>query len=146
MSDLFILFIIFATFFVLVSPSFNESKILRRIIWLAALSVVLAVIIYPNFLRYGPPGPSQREAKSNLGSIFTSQVTYFGEEDTYASSIENLGWVPEGKTYYSYSMIEGNATQFIARAEANIDKDPTLDVWEIDHTRRLENVENDVIQ
>ena len=112
---------------------------------LFVLFIIEVVITYDVHPRWAP-GLQPREAKTNLGSIFTSQVTYFGEEDTYASSIENLGWAPEGKTYYSYSMIEGNATQFIARAEGNIDKDPTLDVWEIDHTRALENVLNDVTQ
>ena len=110
---------------------------------LFVLFIIEVVITYDVHPRWAP-GLQPREAKTNLGSIFTSQVTYFGEEDTYASSIGNLGWVPEGKTYYSYSMIECNATQFIARAEGNIDKDPILDVWEIDQTRTLKNVVNDV--
>ena len=112
---------------------------------LFVLFIIEVVITYDVHPRWAP-GLHPREAKTNLGSIFTSQVTYYGEEDTYASSIENLGWAPEGITNYSYSIIEGNATQFIARAEGNIDRDPTLDVWEIDHTRMLENVVNDVTQ
>ena len=112
---------------------------------LFVLFIIEVVITYDVHPRWAP-GLQPREAKMNLSSIFTSQVTYYGEEDTYASSIENLGWTPEGKTYYSYSVVEGNATQFMARAEGNIDKDPALDIWEIDHTRTLENVVNDVTQ
>ena len=112
---------------------------------LFALFIIEVVITYDVHPHWAP-GLQPREAKTNLGSIFTSQITYYGEEDTYASSIENLGWAPEGKTYYSYSIVEATATQFIARAEANIDKDPTLDVWEIDGNRQLSNVVNDVMQ
>jgi hypothetical protein len=127
----------------------KNRRIMRKIDIIALPLFLLFIIelkVTQNFHPYVSPAFRPSEAKTNLGSIFTSQVTYYGEEDTYASSIENLGWAPEGKTYYSYSVIEGNATQFIARAEGNIDKDRTLDVWEIDHTRTLTNVFNDVIQ
>ena len=120
---------------------------MRGIDIIALLLFVLCIIelgITCHLQQY--PFADPRIAKMNLGTIFTSQIAYFGEEDTYASSIENLGWTPEGETYYSYSIVEGNATQFIARAEGNIDKDSTLDVWEIDHTKELRNVVNDIIK
>jgi hypothetical protein len=83
------------------------------------------------------------EPKSDLSSIFTSQVTYFGEEDTYASSLQALGWVPEDGARYTYTMVEASATHFLARAEGNIDKDPTIDVWVINEERELKNTVND---
>jgi hypothetical protein len=88
----------------------------------------------------------QSEAKTNLGSIFTSQVTYFGEEYVYASSLSTLQWEPEYKACYTYTIASADSTSFIARAEGDIDRDPTIDAWEIDQTRTLTNVVNDVTQ
>lgn len=48
----------------------------------------------------------QSEAKSNLASIFTHQVAYFGEHGTYAGGTDAFDdltdWMPEGKTRYAY--------------------------------------------
>lgn len=86
----------------------------------------------------------QNQAKSNLISILTSQITYFGEEGTYASSIANLRWAPEGNTYYSYTIVEADSTHFRARAVGNIDDDATLDVWEINEQRDLILLTDDI--
>ena len=71
------------------------GKLGKTALVVVGLGVVLGVIFYtivlPNFVRHGLGKDPPREAKTNLGSLFTSQITYFGEEDTYASSIENLG-------------------------------------------------------
>jgi len=159
--DVLPVFILIAIF-VLIS-ALVKNKILGRIILFIGVSAVLAAIIIPNFIRYGPGKIPQREPKVNLSSLFTSQVTCFGLEDTYASSLEQLGWVPvgwekkwwppgywllspEGEVSYSYTMLEADSTHFIARAEGNTDSDPTPDVWEIDHTRKVTNVVNDVTQ
>lgn len=85
---------------------------------------------------------------------------YFGEEDTYASSVKDLEWQPVGwkkkpwsndfelspefEPLYSYTIVEASATHFLVRAEGNIDRDQTLDVWEIDHFRTSTNVVNDL--
>jgi type IV pilus assembly protein PilA len=108
-----------------------------------AIIGILAAIAIPNFLRYQAK-TKQSEAKSNLSSIFTSQVTYFGEEDTYASSISNLGWAPEGSTRYTYSMEAGDSDSFTAQATGNIDTDATVDVWKINQDKNLTNPTNDV--
>jgi len=108
---------------------------------------VLFLVLWPDYhFRKGMEKKAKEvgEPKRNLGSIFISQVTYYGEEDIYASSIENLGWAPEGKTYYSYSITEADSAHFVARAEANIDDDSALNVWEIDEKRKLRWVVNDL--
>jgi len=114
-----------------------------------AVAVLIVIIIFAygrSQYRAKLERQLRNESKGNLGSIFTSQVTYYGEEGTYASSIENLGWAPEGKTEYSYCIVEATATQFVACAEGNIDRDSTLDVWEIDEKRELRHVVNDLTQ
>ena len=48
-----------------------------------AIIGILAAIAIPNFLRYQAKS-KQTEAKANLGAIFTSEVSYKAEKDTYA--------------------------------------------------------------
>jgi type IV pilus assembly protein PilA len=107
-----------------------------------AIIGILAAIAIPNFLRYQAK-TKQSEAKTNLGAIFTSQVTYFGEEDTYGS-IADIGWAPEGSTRYAYTMLSADADSFSSEARGNIDTDSAVDVWEMNDTRALDNVSNDV--
>ena len=113
-----------------------------------AIIGILAAIAIPNFLRYQAKS-KQSEAKTNLGSIFTSQVAFFGEYDEFASSKDhvNLGWAPEGTTRYAYSVSGGGgtgSTTFTAQATGNIDTDATVDLWTIDQERELSNATNDV--
>jgi type IV pilus assembly protein PilA len=123
----------------------DEGFTLIELMIVVAIIGILAAIAIPNFLRYQAK-TKQSEAKTNLGSIFTSQVTYFGENDTYAGSIGagSLGWAPEGTTRYAYSMSGGTTTQFSAQATGNIDTDTTIDRWLIDQNRSLTNPTNDV--
>ncbi|MCX8012020.1 MAG: dolichyl-phosphate-mannose--protein mannosyltransferase, partial [Desulfobacterota bacterium] len=97
----------------------------------------------PNFLRYQAKS-RQSEAKTNLGSIFTSQTAYFAEYDHYGAEIDSIGWAPEGKTRYAYAIVGTTSTQFSAEASGNIDTDYTLDRWIIDQTKQLSNTTNDV--
>ena len=118
----------------------------KRNVFIAA--AVLIVIIFLAYNRSQYMAKVERytrgEPKAYLGSILTSQITYYGEEGTYASSIKNLGWAPpEGKSEYSYCIVKATATQFVACAEGNMDRDSTLDVWEINEKRELRNVVND---
>ena len=121
----------------------DKGFTLIELMIVVAIIGILAAIAIPNFLRYQAK-TKQSEAKTNLGSIFTSQVTYFGEEDTYAGSITNLGWAPEGTTRYGYSITTASATMFTGEARGQIDTDTQLDVWTIDSTRTLSNTSNDV--
>jgi len=112
-----------------------------------AIIGILAAIAIPNFLRYQAKS-KQSEAKTNLGSIFTSQIAYFGEEDEFSSSLVNvnLGWAAEGRTRYAYTILSAgtNLTSFTARAQGNIDTDNVIDTWVINEEKDLSNTTNDV--
>ena len=108
-----------------------------------AIIGILAAIAIPNFLRYQAKS-KQTEAKANLGAIFTSEVSYKAERDTYTKR-GNLDWAPTGKTRYSYSVTNAAATVFTAQATGNIDNDATIDTWTINQDRQLSNTINDVI-
>ena len=121
----------------------DKGFTLIELMIVVAIIGILAAIAIPNFLRYQAK-TKQSEAKSNLSSIFTSQVAYFGENDTYASSLANLGWTPEGTPRYTYSMPGSSTTTFTAEATAQIDTDNTIDDWTINENKVLTNVTNDV--
>jgi len=122
----------------------DKGFTLIELMIVVAIIGILAAIAIPNFLRYQAK-TKQSEAKSNLNSIFTSQVVYFGENDTYASSIADLGWAVEGTNpRYTYTMVAGDDTTFIAQAEGNIDTDALTDIWTIDQDKNLTNTQNDV--
>ena len=120
----------------------DKGFTLIELMIVVAIIGILAAIAIPNFLRYQAK-TKQSEAKTNLGAIFTSQVTYFGEEDTYAN-VSNIGWAPEGTTRYAYTMVSADVDSFTAEAEGNVDADSATDIWQMDDTRQLTNTSNDV--
>jgi type IV pilus assembly protein PilA len=107
-----------------------------------AIIGILAAIAIPNFLRYQAK-TKQSEAKTNLSAVFSEQVSYFGEENTYGSK-QSIGWVPSGRTRYQYSVTVHNATGFTAQATGNVDGDATIDAWRINQDKNLHNPTNDV--
>ena len=108
-----------------------------------AIIGILAAIAIPNFLRYQAK-TKQSEAKTNLSSIFTSEIAYFGEFDTFTGDMDKLGWAPEGDARYSYSLGTATVSLFTAGATGNVDADDVDDYWTIDQNKTLTNVTNDV--
>ena len=104
---------------------------------------ILAAIAIPNYMRYQARS-KQSEARINLRSIYTSQNTYFAENDRYSNDLDTLGWIPEGATRYNYDIISADTSHYTAQATGNIDTDDTLDIWEVYQTLIVSNVTNDV--
>ncbi|MEW6719074.1 MAG: prepilin-type N-terminal cleavage/methylation domain-containing protein [Thermodesulfobacteriota bacterium] len=67
-----------------------------------AIIGILAAIAIPNFLKFQAKS-RQSEAKSNLGAIFTGQVSYFGENNLY-STFSAINWSPSGTPRYRYTL------------------------------------------
>jgi len=139
-----------------------------------AIIGILAAIAIPNFLRFQAKS-KQSEAKTNLGGIFTAQISYFGEHNYYGN-FQQIAWAPSGTTRYTYysgdytnniispaptsgSDNTGNATPytastllaarsdntFISQAVGEIDSDAYRDEWTINQLRVLTNVRDDVV-
>lgn len=129
---------------------------------LVAIVGILAAIAIPDFLKFQAKA-KQSEAKTNMGAIFTCQVAYFGENNQYGNTFEDINWGPEGNTRYSYflpgeviqarlggpyQLPEGietlvGETTFQAIAVGNIDNDDDLDVWMINDLKILKNLMRD---
>ena len=91
------------------------------------------------------------EVKTNLGAIQVLEETYYSEYQTYRSAnpepaaipgsvpvhfdavnsdFAGLGFVPEGRVYFSYGVaISGDGTAFTADAGADIDADGFVQYW-----------------
>ena len=68
-----------------------------------AIIGILAAIAIPDFLKFQAKA-KQSEAKTNLGAIFTAQVAYFAEQNTFGATttcFADIAWSPEGDNLYS---------------------------------------------
>jgi type IV pilus assembly protein PilA len=130
--------------------SFNhEGFTLVELMLVVAIIGILAAIAIPNFMKYQARA-KQSEAKSNLKGIYTAEVSYFSEKNSFATEFTDLRWYPLGPFRYSYSMggtIKGLGLplssardndppgaadeSFTAVAWGNIDSDSYFDTWEI---------------
>ena len=124
-----------------------------------AIIGILAAIAIPDFLKFQAKA-KQSEAKTNLGAIFTTQVAYFGEKNTYGADFTVLNWAPSGESLYSYFAGDASITNtkgstgcqtddqpatasdtgFTATATGNIDNDTDCDQWRINDVKRVENL------
>ena len=75
---------------------------LIELLIVVAIIGILAAIAIPNFLKFQAKS-KQSEAKSNLGAIFTGQVAYFGEANTYGN-FPQINWSPSGTPRYHYQL------------------------------------------
>ena len=134
-----------------------------------AIIGILAAIAIPNFLAYQARA-KQSEAKTNLGGIYTSQVGYFGEYNTYTGDFSLLGYTIAGSTgRYNFSVGASSGTTtslgpsipsgcsqhsnvgiasptlgYTAGAVGNIDGDAVCDQWTMNDKKVLLNNTNDV--
>jgi type IV pilus assembly protein PilA len=72
-----------------------------------AIIGILAAIAIPNFLRFQAKS-KQSEAKTNLGGIFTAEISYFGEHNFFGNFGE-IAWAPTGTPRYTF--VSGAFTQ-----------------------------------
>jgi len=134
-----------------------------------AIIGILAAIAIPNFMQYQAKS-KQSEAKMNLGGIYTSEVAYFGEANTFSPVFTTIGFVvaSTGTQRYTFTvdgttLLAGtstgcttytgaavSATSFTALATGNIDGDAYCDTWTMNDVKVLFNgaggaVLNDVV-
>ncbi len=72
-----------------------------------AIIGILAAIAIPNFMRFQARSRTT-EARTNLGAIYTAEVSFFGEGSAYGNFGE-IGWGPTGTPRYHYTFT-GNLT------------------------------------
>lgn len=130
-----------------------------------AIIGILAAIAIPDFLKFQAKA-KQSEAKTNLGAIFTTQIAYFGENNTFGGGSEcfnNTAWSAEGDNMYSYfcgedtianirgtlssgeavTGVETSDVAFTVGAAGNVDNDALFDHWTMNDAKNLKNTQAD---
>lgn len=129
-----------------------------------AIIGILAAIAIPDYLTYTTKA-KQVEATANLKGLFTNEMAYFADHNTFTMEFTDLQWAPLGPFRYAYSVggtteglslplsdAEGNAppgagaSGFTGVAWGNIDADPAFDTWQITDGNDMKNVHNDVTE
>ena len=120
-----------------------------------AIIGILAAIAIPNFLNYQKKSKTT-EAKTNIGGIKTSEISYQAENDNYvacgamggnmgaakvvwpapgaAGGFDTIGWGPAGPVYYQYQVDTAvnavtGSPQMVISAVADIDGDLVNGQW-----------------
>ncbi len=123
--------------------------LLEMMVAVAVIGVLAAVAI-PLMTRYQLRSKTA-EAKTNLGAIRVLEESYYGEKEAYLvadaeppaipgsvaatfdavnSDFAPLGFVPEGRVYFSYGVaVSGDSAGFTADAGADIDGDGFVQYW-----------------
>jgi type IV pilus assembly protein PilA len=134
----------------------NKGFTLIELMIVVAIIGILAAIAIPNFMSFVAK-TKRSEVKYNLAAIYTAELSYFGEENTFSNSFMDIRWQPEGTIYY-YTFTMGveyyglalasnpmpgglsfgaSATSFTVVSWGNIDNDPTVDVWYINDRKEM---------
>jgi type IV pilus assembly protein PilE len=107
---------------------------------------VIAGLAYPRYQKMVSRS-KQTEAKTLLQAIYVGQDLYKTANQVYSANLEMLDiQIPLNAKYTYSTKIAENGSAFVATAVANIDGDPALDEWQIDHRNQLVNSVNDVIE
>ncbi len=78
--------------------------------------------------------PKQRQAKDILTALFESEMNYFSRHHCFSDDPAAIDFSPAASRYYEWAIIRADSSSFVARAWANLDNDPNLDIWEIANT------------
>jgi prepilin-type N-terminal cleavage/methylation domain-containing protein len=122
-----------------------------------AIIAILAAIAIPNFMSFLAK-TKRSEAKYNLEAIHKAEISWFGENDFFSNSFNQIRWRPDGTIYYyTFSVgtelfgkgeaLPGGApvtpgattNSFSACAWGSIDSDPTVDFWYVSEDKTLNN-------
>ncbi len=111
---------------------FTDTRTL--ILIAAAVLICLAVgffaVTIPIF-RSAYTEPKQKEAEDILASLYDSEMSYYATHHCFSRDPAVLDFSPPKTRRYEWSIISADCTAFLARAWANLDDDPNLDIWEI---------------
>ena len=122
---------------------------LIELVVVVAIIGILAAIAVSQLYGFAQKA-KQSEAKELLATIYTAETAYFGEQSTYGT-LSNVGFTPSatpkfytniGDTNFTYT----GGTSYTGSCSANLDDDPTSDVWQVTPTKREPQIMSNDIQ
>jgi hypothetical protein len=87
----------------------------------------------------------QLEAQDLLRDVYQKQESFHSRWGHYTYKFDSLDITPQS-TFYRVRMMDSRANFFDARAEGNIDTDPTIDVWVIKEDGKPLNIVDDAVK
>jgi type IV pilus assembly protein PilE len=107
---------------------------------------VLATIAVPRYMTVTRKA-KESEAKLMLNQVQSLQESYYREHDTFAVTLEDLGFEPEklisegGKARFKVALISADAKDYVATATSTVDfdDDGTYSVWKVSHDGGIKN-------
>ena len=91
------------------------------------------------------------EAKTQLSQLYSLERAHFHMHSKYSSDLAEIGFeqvkltTEDGSANYRIEILEASTSGFNARATAvvDFDQDGTMNVWEINHEKKLREVTRD---
>jgi hypothetical protein len=108
----------------------------------AALVTALFLIAVPAYISLRKAAQAT-EARANLDRLHKLEFSFRSRFGHFSAQESSLGFSPSADPIYSYEILGATASEFSARAEANLDRDAVLDVWLIDETGALRHASRD---
>ena len=128
--------------------AFTLSELLVVLVIIGILVLMALPVLMPLISR-----TRSIEAKQGLKHIYTLEKTFFYEFSKYSSDLEKIGFEQEklvtegedGKSNYSFEIVEANHNTFLVRARAvvDFDGDGEFNIWEIDQSNNLAEITKD---
>lgn len=119
---------------------------LMEIMIALVIVAILAGLAYPRYQKMVTRS-KQTEVKTILQAIYMAEDLYRTTQEKFAGNLSELDIELPENSRYNYSITLGDdGSTYTAKAVANIDGDPAIDTWTIDHKNKLINTINDVIE
>lgn len=123
----------------------NGFSLMELLIALVIIAII-ATVAYPKYQKLVTRA-KQTEVKNILKAIQLGQDLYHTTHLKYASNLAELDVEIPTNVVYQYTLnTSDQADEFQVTAKANIDGDPAIDQWTINHHNQLVNEINDVIE
>lgn len=112
-----------------------------NILLIPMIGGICAAIAIPNFMTFQCRS-KQSEAKGNLRALAVAQTAHHASTSQYSSDLKAIEFAPRGETVrYDYAVVEAGPNTYRAVAKGMRDG-MAGDVWTIDQTGTLQNVES----
>jgi prepilin-type N-terminal cleavage/methylation domain-containing protein len=117
----------------------NRGFSLIEMIMMVSIISILATVAFAGYLHFRKKALSI-EAPVGLNSIWKLEKEWRDEHPAYSADLGALGFTLMGKSRYTYEIVGADAASFTARARANLDQDPELDIWIITNGGKISHL------